>query len=280
MSRRIVVGLDGSDYAANAVRIGCESARRLKGTLVGVAVVDSPGIDASACGAGLGASDYAKRVREFKLEDADHRVRGFLDDFERKCSSAGVRFELAYRDAVPFQAIVDEARCADLIIVGLRTHFHFETMEGPGDTLRRLMECAVCPVVAVPKDADLPKRAIIAYDGSIQAARALRAYVQFAGYDAPTRNVTLLHVGEGTDEDQQVQLEQARRYVEGYGFQTKSMTRTGKPAQVIEEVAEEHRPCVVVLGAYGRRGIIKDLFFGSTAENLIAHERFPMFVYH
>ena len=121
MGRRIVVGLDGSEYAANAIRIACEAARIFSGTVVGVAIVDSPTIEASACGAGIGAYGYAKRAREHKLCDANKCACAFLDSFEQECRKANVRFELAYRDAVPFQAIVDEGRYADVIIVGLRT---------------------------------------------------------------------------------------------------------------------------------------------------------------
>lgn len=280
MGRRVVVGLDGSDYAENAVRIATQAAVTFDATLVGVAVVDKPGIEASACGAGIGAYEYARQVREQRLSDAHDRVRGHLDNFEKVCGEAGVRCEVAYADAVPFQAIVDEARTADLILIGMRTYFHPETCEGPGDTLRRLLEVGVCPVLAVPKEADLPERAVVAYDGSVQAARALRTYITLASSNPAARSITLLQVGEGTDEDEQVQLDNARKYVEGWGFSVDEVVREGRASTVIEEVAADQSPCVVVMGAYGRRGMMKKLFFGSTADSLIKKERFPLFVYH
>ncbi len=280
MGLRIVVGLDGTEYATNAIRVGCEAIRTFGGTLIGVAVVDKPGIEASARGAGIGAYEYARQLRESRLSEAHQRAEAFHDDFERHCREAGIRYELAYHDAVPFQAIVDEGRFADVIIVGVRTHFHYETQSEPGDTLRRLMETGVCPVVAVPCDADLPKRAVVAFDGSVQAARALRAYIHLVALDPTARTITLLHVGEGTPEDEQVQLIRAQQYIAGWGIEVEVLNRTGRPSEVIEQVAQEQAPCVVVLGAYGRRGIIRDLFFGSTASRLIQNERATLFVYH
>ena len=280
MGLRIVVGLDGTEYSTNAMRVGGEAIRVFGGTLIGVAVVDKPGIEASARGAGIGAYEYARQLREQRMSDAHERAEAFHDEFEEYCKNQNIGYELAYHDAVPFQAIIDEARFADAIVVGTRTHFHHETQSEPGDTLRRLMEIGVCPVVAVPRDADMPRRAIVAFDGSVQSARALRTYVRMVALDPEARSITLLHVGEGTPEDDQVQLIRAQQYVAGWGLEVEVMNRTGRPSEVIEQIAQEQSPCVVVMGAYGRRGRIRGMFFGSTAQRLIENERATVFVYH
>ncbi len=280
MARRVVVGLDGSTHATTAISGACEYAKNFAGTVIGVAVVDTPGIESSALGAGIGAYEYARRAREQKLSDAHEHAIAFLRDFEQKCTKAGIPFELAYHDAVPFQAIVDEARCADLIMIGLRTFFHFETQDEPGDTLRHLMEVGVCPVLAYPEHYDSPRNAVIAYDGSLQAARAMKAFVHLTSLSPDAARITLLHAGEGVEEDEHVQLEAACKYIQGYGFEVDVVRRQGQASKVISEVAEEKSPSIVVMGAYGRRGIIKNLFFGSTAGSLIQSERFPLFVYH
>ncbi|GJM25653.1 MAG: universal stress protein UspA [Phycisphaerae bacterium] len=280
MSRRIVVGLDGSEYSDSAIRVACAAAEAFDGVLVGVAVVDQPGIEASSRGGGIGSSHYAKAVREQRLTSAEVRTDNLLDEFEATCKSANVRYELAHHHGVPFQAIVDESRYADLIVVGIRTNFHPETRDEHGDTLRRLMQSGVCPVLAVPKDAGLPKRAVIAYDGSIHSARAMREFVQLGSVRPDHGNLILLHVGESSKSEDHVQLTRAHKYIAGYDFDVELVRRDGHPDEVIEQVAEEHAPCMVVIGAYGRKGIIQNLFFGSTADRLIKNERFPLFVYH
>ncbi len=280
MSRRIVVGLDGTEYSQSAVRVACIAAEAFDGVLVGVAVVDKPGIDASARGAGVGSYHYAKSLRKHRLSDAEDRTHEMLEAFEADCKAANVRCELAHHHGVPFQAIVDESRYADLIVVGIRTNFHFETSDEHGDTLRRLMQSGVCPVLAVPKDASLPKRAVIAYDGSVHSARAMREFVQLGSVRPDHGELILLHVGESSKSDDHVQLGRAHKYVEGYGFEVQVIRRDGQPDEVIEQVAEEFDPSIIVIGAYGRKGIIQNLFFGSTADRLIKNERFPLFVYH
>lgn len=280
MAKRIVVGLDGSDYAANATRIACEAAQRLGSTLVGVAVVDTPAIEASSRGAGIGSYEYAKRVREERLGDAHQHAAQFLDAFEQSCRTAGVACERAMHESAPDQAIVSEGRYADMIVVGLRTYFHYETQEEPGDTAHMLMRVCVCPVLAVPQECPMPINAVIACDGSLQSARALRAFVHLAAMGPRRGKIVLLHVGQGDEEDQMVQLDTAQRYMEAHGFDATMECRRGRAPAVIEQVAEENSPSVIVMGAYGRRGVIRGLFFGSTAAGMIKHERFPLFVYH
>jgi nucleotide-binding universal stress UspA family protein len=280
MSRRIVVGLDGSEYSEGATRVACAAAEAFDGILVGVAVVDEPGIQASARGAGIGSYHYASRVRDQRLTEAEERTGKLLDDFEEICKSAKVRCELAHHHGVPFQAIIDESRYADLIVVGTRTNFHPDTSDEYGDTLRRLMQSGVCPVLAVPKDASLPKRAVIAYDGSVYSARAMRQFVQLGSVRPDHGDVILLHVGEPSKSEDHVQLVRAHKYIAGYGFDVELVRRDGHPDEIIEQVAEEYAPSMVVIGAYGRKGIIQNLFFGSTADRLIKNERFPLFVYH
>jgi nucleotide-binding universal stress UspA family protein len=280
MGLRLVVGLDGSEYSACAVQMACQILKRYGGTAVGVAVVDVPAIEASSRGAGIGAYEYARRVREERMADANARASAFLSAFKETCDAAGAACELALRCATPWQAIVDESRYADMIVAGLKTYFHFETQDTPGDTLRHLMRVSVCPVLAVPRQYDLPTHSVLAMDGSLHAARALRAFLQLPASGASRRSMTLLHVGEGGREDHMVQIEAARKYVAGYGVDVTVEQRQGHPHQVIEQVAEERAPSVIVLGAYGHQGRIRDLLFGSTAAKIIAHERFPVFVYH
>ncbi len=280
MSRRIVVGLDGTEYCKSAIRVACLAAEAFDGVLVGVAVVDEPGIDASARGAGVGSYHYAKSTRELRMTNAEQSTRKWLEDFEETCKTANVRCELAHHHGVPFQAIVDESRYADLIVIGVRTNFHPETSDEHGDTLRRLMQSGVCPVLAVPKETDLPKRVVIAYDGSVYSARAMRAYVQLGSIRPDHDSLILLHVGEPSKSEDHVQLVRAHKYIAGYGFEVELVRRDGHPNEVIEQVAEEYAPSMVVIGAYGRKGIIQNLFFGSTADRLIKNERAPLFVYH
>jgi len=143
-----------------------------------------------------------------------------------------------------------------------------------------LMKVCVSPVRAVPRDTPLPSHAVIACDGSLQSARTMRAFVHFAADDADKRSITLLQVGEGTEHDEHVQIDSARRYVESFGFDVDVVQRSGQPAEVIEAVASERSPSMIVMGAYGRGGIIRKFLFGSTAARVIHNERFPVFLYH
>src|SRR5690606_13762633 len=107
----------------------------------------------------------------------------------------------------------------------------------------------------------------------------MRAYVHIAMGDPAAREIVLLHVGEVAGRDLSDEIERARRYLDGYGFRTTVVHRTGPAGDAIAAVAGEHQPAVVVIGAYCHRGL-RDWSFGTTADALVKIERFPLFVYH
>ena len=85
MAKRILVPLDGSDYSRVATRFAVEMAKKNRGTVIGLGVVDVDEIEESAIGAGIGASYYAEQLEAFKLNHALGKVKSFLDDFEDVC---------------------------------------------------------------------------------------------------------------------------------------------------------------------------------------------------
>ncbi|MDY0000288.1 MAG: universal stress protein, partial [Polyangia bacterium] len=181
MSRRIVVGLDPSEYSKMAVNLACDRAKEHGGTVVGVGVVDLPGIEKASHGAGVGASHFAKKAREKHITAAGEDVEALISSFQKTCQAAGVAFETELKSGSPTEEIADAGRSADLIIIGTRTFFHFETDQAPGETLQELLKEQVCPILVVPKELDLPlKKVIFPYDSSAKAARSMRDFVALA----------------------------------------------------------------------------------------------------
>jgi len=68
---------------------------------------------------------------------------------------------------VPASVITETAALYDLVVMGLRTFYHFETRENDGDSLERILDRTASPVLAVPADPGAAfQRVLIAYDGS------------------------------------------------------------------------------------------------------------------
>ena len=84
MPQRIIVGLDGTEYSKSAVQWAIRRANVYGAIIVGIAILDVPGIEKAAVGAGLGASYYAKRSIDSKLEDASARTKEFMRESRKR----------------------------------------------------------------------------------------------------------------------------------------------------------------------------------------------------
>lgn len=278
MLKKVIVGLDGSKYAKSTISAACQLAKDSDGVVVGVGVVDLPGIESIERGGTPGALYFAEKAEEHKLKDAIEKVEGFLTQFESTCKKYGVNYELHSKQGVPFEVIVSEGKVSDLIILGLRTFFHFETRSKSGDTLRQVLENAVCPVFAVPEKFNDPQNILIAYDGSVHSARALRAFTDRFYPSYHHIKWIVLTLSDDSENCKDIQQE-ALNYLRCWGIEAKGLVLEGSPARVIHNQAESLEPMIAIIGAYGRSRI-SEIFFGSTTRRLIEDGEIPLAIYH
>ena len=280
MSKIIVVGLDGSDYSKAALRLANYRAKHYDGEVIGVAVLDRETIEKYEKGAPAGAIHYAEKAVEHLLKDASQKLDKYVDEFEAACKSDGVKYKVVHANGKPDESLIEEGKTADLIVVGLRTFYHFETSTKSGETLKRLLQASVCPVFAVPKDYETPQNAIIAYDGSPQSAKAMRKYVTLSQNLPFTKRIILVYANDKPlNEEQDAMLKRAENYINAYGMEVERNVQKGNPNEVIYKVAKDKAPSIVIMGAYGHNGL-GELFFGSTARRVIDDGTIPLFVYH
>ncbi len=278
MSKRIVIGLEKSNYTQVALKIAVRRAKQLGSVLVGVAVVDVEDIKDSVGGAPAGAIHFAEKAIEKNLTLAEERAQELIRDFESLCKQNGISYESYIKVGNPAEEIIEEGLTADLIIVGIKTHFHLEHPEVVGDTLKELLKASVCPVMAVTEEEKLPDTVLIAYDGSVQASNAIREYVHISMNLPFAKKAVLLNVNDNIEEGMEA-LKKVEDYLKLYSIETTKLVKSGKPAKVIHEVAKEIGNPLVLIGAYGHSGLT-ELFFGSTAKEIIEDGNFPIFVYH
>ena len=278
MNKRIIVGLDGSGFANTATKIACQHAQSSEGTVVGIGVVDLAGIESVERGAPIGSIHFAEKAEEHKLKDALEKVDRFLNSFEETCKKYGVKYELHSTEGVPFRAIVNSGKMADLIVVGLRTFYHFETSSKPGDTLQRVLQHSVCPVMAVPERMEKIRDVVIAYDGSMESAKAIRAFVLGFHPILKDLDLTLLTVSEKKREGESIQQD-AQAYLRCWNAEPKTEIKSGKTDRVLLEYSTALDHPLLVMGAFGRSPI-SEFFFGATARRIIHDTTIPMMIYH
>ena len=144
MAGRIVVGVDGSEAGAAALRFGEEEARLRGASLVAVhawtfippTAVGDPGVIPIAATTLMGDLDAERSAAERTLGDAVAEVLG------------DVQVELVVSEGSPGDVLVEAAGNADLVVVGSRGHGGIRKAL-LGSVSSHVAGHAPCPVVIV-----------------------------------------------------------------------------------------------------------------------------------
>jgi nucleotide-binding universal stress UspA family protein len=277
MLKGILVGLDGSAFSDSAVTLALRWAKAAGAVLAGQTVIDRPGLSVPASvppGSGF--------IRMFpddkKLAETKTRIDNYLTRFAHRCEEAGVKSRAVGEVGDPAGAILAQAQRYDLILLGLETRFRALPDGSPCDTLDKVLLSPPRPVVAVPAELGEGNTAVIGYDGSLQAARTLAAYVA-TGLATSYENVVVT-IHEDYEEAART-TEAAVDYLALHGVSVKALpveTRLD-PAAVLLSRAGEYKAGLVVMGAFGH-STLREYFFGSTTRGVLRDSKVPVMLYH
>jgi nucleotide-binding universal stress UspA family protein len=275
MLRTILVGLDGSAHSRAATELGIRWAGQFDALVVGLGIIDEPSLRSSQP-VPLGAGHFKEHLDETRLAQATRQVEQFLEQFTLRCTEAGVSSKVLENQGTPYEQILLEAQRYDLILLGQQTHFHFATGDSTGETLRQVIRNATRPVITVPAHLGECKTVLIAYDGSLQAARALQVFEATGlGRSWP---VHIVNVSDDLAEARR-QAERAADFLRAHDIVAEIHTVHGSPAEAVLKQAETVGAGLVVMGAYGQR-TLREFFLGSATRSLLEKAPLPLFLYH
>ena len=273
--QRILVPLYPSQFAQAATETACRIAQKHEAQVAGVAVLDSAGISSDLSPAvGPYLPGVAEEVSK-KLQHADQVARDCMTQFSDACDAAGIpHWETEY-EGIPSEKLLESSIFSDLIVIGLRTSFHFET-RGTGEEhdLDRILDRTITPVLAVPIGgiAEI-ETVVLAFDGSLGAAGAMH---DFAGAGSVFDPAVKIIVAEKPQAESEFLLNQAASYLRSHGFSSIETLPTDAP--VIEAVEAENAD-LIVAGIHSRK-FIKDLFVGSLVRHFVKRGDTALFLSH
>jgi nucleotide-binding universal stress UspA family protein len=281
MSARIMVAIHNGSPGVGTMELAGNWAQRLGGSVVGVGVVDesvwAPAPVAPATSAGLGgvavAEDDARRTR------AEEYVRYSLQQLEEHCRKSGVEHRQMKVTGVPEEEILLEAQRNDVILLGK------QSTPDPGlgvparTILTNILRHSPCPVVAAPDGAGDGRGVLVAYDGSLQAARALRALV-VSGL-AGLGEVKVLSLDKKSKQAAGEHAARAVDYLALHGIQAESQAESSnEPTErFILDAAARQGVELIAMGAYGRSRLA-EFFLGSVTTHVIDESPLPVFLAH
>lgn len=273
MIKRLLVGLGGTRYTPVALRYAVELAQRLQAAITGVTVLDLTRIEAVGS-VPLGAGEAARELREYRLEVTRRSIEEDVAEFRRVCGEAGLAHQVHQEVGDPFDAFIDRARYHDLMIFGLRGIFEYDVVPDPPDTLARLVQCGVRPLLAV-SDAYRPiRRALICYSGSMESAKTMKRFAQMRLFpDAELRIVTF----DRPEHEAQELLTEAAAYCRAHGYEATTEHVPGSPRHQVLPYAEQWGADLLVVGNSARSLLLRRVF-GETALEVMRSADRPLYL--
>jgi nucleotide-binding universal stress UspA family protein len=265
----VLVAVDESDFGAGAVRVATALAIAEEALLVVLAVL-------------TGDPNAGVMGRDTRAAD-EHRRWVAVNRIAADAEKAGATVRALVRHAAhPAEAIVAAAKDihADMIVLGRRAKRGLASAIR-GDITARVIGGADCPVLVVPRQADIwRQRILLATDGSPASALAARiAGTCAAGHRIP---VTVLsvesprHSAERQAEASRIATEAAAMLV-ARTVDAAGRVDRGAPAERIVAAAAETGADLIVMGSEGRSGLGR-VMLGSNSQTVIAKATCPVLV--
>jgi nucleotide-binding universal stress UspA family protein len=277
MIRSLLVGLDDTPGGRAAQRVACAVARHSGAGLTGLSVLDSQGIFAPTA-VPLGAMAFQEHAQRARLQDAEaHRERA-RQHFLGAVETAGLAATIANGAGDPVEDILAAAAAHDVVVLGRDCAFGGLPPEGVAEVVQRVLRDNPRPVLVTPEGAEGITRIMIAYDGSLAAARVLQMFVLLG---LPT--MAPLHVASVSRYagDAEATAAHAIAYLalHGHSATAHPVVSDDHPADALLAAQAELGADLLVMGAYGQRGW-RELLLGSATTRLLEGSRVSMLIHH
>ncbi len=276
--RSILVGLDGSEDSSSAVELGIRWAKRFNCLLIGIGVVDEPTIRGRQPEGHISPT-YQVAYDQLLLETR-RKVEQALEQFAIRCSNEQVSAKLLEDEGQPCERILTELQRYDVLILGSRTHFRHASDQSPCLTLEHVLRATPRPVVVTPISpvASQSEGIVVAYDGSMQAARALQALLVTGLAKFGPLRIVSVHPDSSVKAARIA--DRAAEFLRFHDHEAECIPLVGELAsQRFLGYAQDVNAELIVMGAYGQSRV-KEFFFGSATCTALQESTIPLLLFH
>ena len=274
MIKRILVGLGGTPFTKVATQAATELARMHQAQTTGVTVVDARKL-AKVGPVPLGAGFYAQRMRETKQQVTQKGIEAAIETFKKHCADQQVICRrIMHEEGDPFSAMISEARYSDLTIFGLRSIFDYGFTEDPDQAIIKLVSQGVRPILAVADNYRPIKKALIAYSGSMESAKAIRHFLHLKPW--PDVRLHLVHFNERSAKEPFL-LKDADDFCQAHGFETQTDLVEGQARTGLLTFARKVDADLIVMGNSMQHTLVRQLRGDTVLEIIQAADR-PIFL--
>jgi nucleotide-binding universal stress UspA family protein len=276
MYKDILLCTDGSPDADVAAEYAIWLARKLRALVHALYVTDIRILEgpwlADLSGA-LGAQPYPgllPKLQAIQREKAD----AILSAVAQRCAKQGVKAEPAHKTGSLVHTMLQSEQQADLVTLGQHGEHARWAGDMLGSSVERMVRASVKPCLVTPGKFHEIRHLLIAYDGSTESDKALRAGLQLArDLDAEVTLVTVCQ--RGHEEAASALLQRAQQEAVDRQLVAHAQLLHGNPETEILNEQLKIGADLIVMGAYGHTRI-RELVLGSTTSHVIRKATVPV----
>lgn len=277
--RSILVFLDQDPTCEERAWTAIRLARKLDAHLVGLAPTGLVELPVTAEVSGT-IAEFAT-LSQHALRDGAQRS---AERFRGQCAAGGLKsFEAVVDEADPVQSLVRHVHCSDLAILS-QADADAPDRRGAQDLVERVVLQSARPTLVLPsvgRFASVGQRAMVAWDDSREAARALADALPLLRGAETVRIVCWNEVGEEADEGLRPRLDALNRWLMWQGVTAEAAIETTQIdiADAMLSRASDMSADLIVMGAYGHARWAERMLGGAT-RGLLSSMTVPVLMSH
>ena len=277
--KTILVHLDHSERSAARAALAARWARAHESHLVGL-------VPTGLRDGVIPADAVATGMTDFIAESADYlrrRAEAISREFRQSISAAGsLSYEVRLVEGATIDAVVQHGRASDLVVLGQDGASSAMDIPLHGLAGHVLMEVGQ-PVLIVPSAGQfesVPRNAVVAWNGSREAAVALHAALP-ALRRASSVTLASFRRPKEEDDDRQPSGADMLRFLSRHGIQAtfeRNVTGIDIADALLSRVAELGAD-LLVMGGYGHSRL-RELILGGVTRQILAQMTVPVLTAH
>lgn len=253
-------------------------AKRASWRLAGIAILDRDLI-APPEPVPLGGMSFKQERDASRIADTRELARVALADFAARCEAAGVEHRTESCEDSLQTELAHAVQCHDILLLGHTTGTVVSSEPGAHSVLPSILRRNSRPAIVVPAIRPQGESVVVAFDGSVQAARALAAFVG-AGIeaDAPV-HVVSFHADLAAA---QKTASLAESFLSSHGLQVTCHPSVQPSAAYADRILAACLDCqarLLVMGACAK-STAWEFVFGSVTKQLLAEATQPILLDH
>jgi nucleotide-binding universal stress UspA family protein len=277
MIARILLFCDSTAASCIATQTAFRLATETGADLTGLAGIDLSLIEVRMPG-GIGMASHKARLEEALRSEATAHRESLRSQYQAECQKRGAHFDWIAFEGEGSEDLTMASQGHDLVVTGFDAGFGPHQSGLASEMIAHSLAAIARPLLICPAEEAIGDTILVAYDGSAPSMRALQLFV-LSGI-GKGKSIAVVAVNEDeimANRTANGPVAYLRRH--GYMAQGVPVIAGGRPDAAIQDQIRKRRPSMMVMGAYGHRGL-KALLFGSTTKGMITAPPCPLFIYH